>query len=116
MKTHAGRKLGRPTGARVSLLRGLTVSLFRHEQVRTTWAKAKELSRYAEGVMATAKQKTLSARRRVKADINDKDVRKKIHDVLVPRYQSRSGGITRIHRLGARSGDNAEMALIRMVQ
>ncbi|MBK9695753.1 MAG: hypothetical protein IPO76_10250 [Elusimicrobia bacterium] len=88
MNTHAGRKLSRPTGARMALLRSLTVSLFRHEEIRTTVPKAKEL---------------------------DEDVRKKIYDVLVPRYQARPGGCTRIHRLGARSGDNAPVALIRLV-
>ncbi len=116
MNTHSGRKLSRPTGARISLLRNLTVSLFRHEQVKTTVPKAKELSRYADGVLALAKAKTLEKRRRVAAEVNDKDVRKKIYDVLVPRYQSRAGGCTRIHRLGNRAGDNAEMALIRLVQ
>ncbi len=116
MNTHAGRKLNRPTGARMSLLRNLTVSLFRHEQIRTTVPKAKELSRFADGVLALAKAKTLESRRRVAGQVNDKDVRKKIYDVLVPRYQSRVGGITRIHRIGTRNGDNAEMALIRLVQ
>ena len=115
MNTHAGRKLSRPTGARMALLRSLTVSLFRHEEIRTTVAKAKELSRFAEGVLARAKKNTLESRRRVTADVNDEDVRKKIYDVLVPRYQDRPGGCTRIHRLGARSGDNAPVALIRLV-
>ena len=116
MNTHAGRKLGRPTGARMSLLRGLTVSLFRHEQLRTTVAKDKELSRYTNGVLTLRKKKTLENRRRVAAEINDKEVRKKIYDVLVPRYQTRSGGCTRLNRLGARAGDNAEIALVRLVQ
>jgi large subunit ribosomal protein L17 len=52
----------------------------------------------------------------IAAAINDKDVRKKIYDVLVPRYQSRSGGCTRVYRLGNRSGDNAEMAILKLVQ
>jgi len=115
MNTHAGRKLGRPTGARKSLLRNLTVSLFRHETLRTTLPKARELSRYADGVLALAKQKTLEGRRRVKAEVNDKEVQKKIFDVLVTRYQSRPGGCTSIHRIGTRSGDNAEMAVIQLV-
>ncbi len=115
MNTHAGRKLSRPTGARMALLRGLTVSLLRHEEIRTTHAKAKEASRFAEGVLALAKKKTLPARREVAAAINDEDVRKKIYDVLVPRYQSRSGGCTRLFRLGPRPGDNAEMAILKLV-
>ncbi|HMU75142.1 MAG TPA: 50S ribosomal protein L17 [Elusimicrobiota bacterium] len=116
MKTHAGRKLSRPTGARVALLRGLATSLLQHEEIRTTHAKAKEAARFAEGLLALAKQKTLPARREIAAAINDKDVRKKIYDVLVPRYQSRSGGCTRVYRLGNRSGDNAEMAILKLVQ
>lgn len=116
MKTHAGRKLSRPTGARMALLRGLTVSLLKHEEIRTTHAKAKEAARFAEGILALAKQKTLPARREIAAAVNDKDVRKKIYDVLVPRYLSRPGGCTRIYRLGTRSGDNAEMAVLKLVQ
>lgn len=115
MNTHAGRKLSRPTGARMSMLRNLAVSLFRHEEIRTTVPKAKELARFAEGVLTQAKAKTLESRRRVTAEINDGDVRKKIYDVLVPRYQSRAGGCTRIFRLGTRPGDNAPIALIRLV-
>lgn len=116
MKTHAGRKLSRPTGARVALLRGLAVSLFRHEEIRTTTAKAKEAARFAEGLLALAKRNALPARREIAAAINDKDVRKKIYDVLVPRYQTRAGGCTRVYRLGPRPGDNAEMAILKLVK
>lgn len=115
MNTHAGRKLSRPTGARMSLLRGLATSLLRHEQIQTTHAKAKEAARFAEGILALAKKKTLTSRREVAAAVNDKDVQKKIYDVLVPRYQTRAGGCTRVYRLGTRSGDNAEMAVLKLV-
>jgi hypothetical protein len=78
--------------------------------------------RQSEGVVAVRRgrvgpgqKNSLESRRRVTADVNDEDVRKKIYDVLVPRYQARAGGCTRIHRLGARSGDNAPVALIRLV-
>ncbi|HRY29837.1 MAG TPA: 50S ribosomal protein L17 [Elusimicrobiota bacterium] len=116
MKTHAGRKLSRPTGARMSLLRNMAASLFRHEQMRTTYPKAREVSRFAEHVLAVAKTKTLTAYRQVGADIPDKEVRRKIFDVLVPRYQTRPGGCTRIHRLGRRLSDGAEVAVIKLIQ
>ena len=115
MKTHSGRKLSRPTGARIALLRNLATSLLKHEQVQTTFAKAKEVSRYAEGIIATAKRKDLPSLRRVAVDITDKEVAKKIHEVLVPRYAERAGGCTRVLRTGRRLGDNAEMAVVKLV-
>ncbi len=115
MKTMAGRKLSRPTGARSALLKNMTASLLQHEQIKTTYAKAREVARYTENVIAIAKKKNLAAYRRVGAIIPDKKVQRKIHDVLVPRYQSRPGGCTRVHRIGTRLGDNAEIAVIKMV-
>ncbi len=116
MKTHAGRKLSRPTGARFALLRSLATSLFQHEQIKTTLAKAKEVSRFSESLLAVAKRKDLTSTRKVSAVIPDREVRRKIYDVLVPRYQARAGGCTRIYRLGRRLGDGAETALIKLVQ
>jgi large subunit ribosomal protein L17 len=110
-----GRKLRRTTGERISLLRGQTLSLLKHEHIQTTYAKAKEVSRYAESLLSVAKRKNLVSLRKVAAEIPDKDVRKKIYDVLVPRYQSRAGGLTRVLRLGTRVGDGAEMALVKLV-
>ncbi len=115
MNTHAGRKLSRPTGARKALLRNLATSLLRHEQVKTTFAKAKEVSRFAEGLIAVAKKKNLAATRRLHQDVADKEVFRKIQEVLVPRYASRAGGCTRVFRLGKRQGDNAEIALVKLV-
>lgn len=115
MKTHAGRKLSRPTGARIGLLRNQATSLLLHERIRTTLPKAKEVRRFAEHILSVAKRKTLDSRRRVYAEITDKEVQKKIYDVLVPRYAARPGGCTRIFKLGARQGDNAEMAVIQLV-
>lgn len=116
MNTFAGRKLSRPTSARRALLRNLASSLLQHEQIQTTFAKAKEVGRYAEGILAQAKRKDLVSRRHIAAEIVDKKVQKKIYDVLVPRYQSRTGGCTRVFRLGQRQGDGAEIALIKLVQ
>jgi large subunit ribosomal protein L17 len=115
VKTHAGRKLSRPTGARLSLLRGLATDLLRHEQVRTTYAKAREVARFTEHLLAQAKAKDLPAIRRVRAEIRDGEVHRKIQDVLLPRYASRPGGCTRVFRLGRRQGDGAEMALVKLV-
>ena len=115
MDTHAGRKLNRPTGPRFALLRGLATSLLRNEQIKTTYAKAREVARFTEGLLAQAKKKTLTSTRRVNAEIYDKQVSRKVHDVLVPRYQSRAGGCTRVFRLGRRMGDGAEMALVKLI-
>jgi large subunit ribosomal protein L17 len=115
MNTHAGRKLGRPTGARMALLRSQATSLLKHEQIQTTYAKAREVSRYAERLLADAKRKSLPSLRAVAAAMPDKDVRKKIYDVLVPRYQARSGGVTQVLRLGQRAGDGAEMAVVKLI-
>jgi large subunit ribosomal protein L17 len=115
MKTYSGRKLNRPTGPRMALLRGLATSLLRHEQITTTYAKAKEVSRFAETIIAKAKNKNLTTIRLVNSQIQDKDVSRKIYDVLVPRYQTRSGGCTRVFRLTRRQGDGAEMALVKLI-
>jgi large subunit ribosomal protein L17 len=115
MNTHAGRKLGRPTGARFAMIRNQAASLLKHEQIRTTYAKAREVSRFTDGIIAAAKKKTLPSLRVVAAAIPDRDIRKKIYDVLVPRYQARPGGMTRVLRLGARDGDNAQMAVVKLV-
>jgi large subunit ribosomal protein L17 len=87
----------------------------RHEQVKTTYSKAREVARFTEGIVAQAKKKNLTSIRRVSAQIQDKEVNKKLHDVLVPRYQERPGGCTRVFRLGRRMGDGAEMALVKLI-
>ena len=97
------------------MIRNQTASLLKHELIRTTYAKAREVSRFTEGILAAAKRKNLPSLRAVAAAIPDRDIRKKIYDVLVPRYQARAGGMTRVLRLGARDGDNAQMAVIKLV-
>jgi large subunit ribosomal protein L17 len=96
-------------------LRSQATSLLKHERIQTTYAKAREVSRFAETLLSTAKRKNLPALRRVAAEVTDKDTRKKIYDVLVPRYQARAGGVTRVVRLGQRAGDGAEMALVKLI-
>lgn len=115
MLTHAGRKLSRPTGPRMALLRLMATQLLRHEQIKTTYPKAREVARYAEGLVAQAKHKDLSSYRRVSSQIQDKEVQKKLYEVLVPRYQARAGGCTRVFKLGRRLSDGAEMAVIKLV-
>jgi large subunit ribosomal protein L17 len=111
----AGRKLGRTSMHRVALLRNLSTELFRHERIRTTLMKAKELRPFAEKLITLSKRETLHARRLVLRDIHDKDVVSKMFDTLSSRYAQRAGGYTRIVKLGPRRGDNAEMALIELV-
>ena len=110
-----GRQLGRTASHRKALLRNMAASLFRHEGIETTVAKAKELRPFAERLITKAKQDTLHARRRVARVVRDKDVLQKVFDSLSPRYADRPGGYTRIYKLGYRKGDSAEMAVIELV-
>ena len=109
------RKLGRTSSHRLALLRNLTTSLFRHERIRTTVPKAKELRPFAEKLITLARRDDLHARRRVLRDVDDKGVVKKLFGTLGPRFASRPGGYTRILRLGPRQGDGAEMAIVELV-
>jgi large subunit ribosomal protein L17 len=96
-------------------MRNMTVALLRHERVRTTIHKAKELRSYAERIITHAKKDTVAARRLVARDVQDREVARKLFEVLAPRYADRPGGYTRILRLGPRKGDNAEMAFLELV-
>ena len=110
-----GRKLGRTSEHRQALLRNLSTELFEKERIRTTLHKAKELRPYAEKLVTMAKRETLHARRLVLREIHDRRVVAKLFDTLSARYAQRPGGYTRIIKLGPRRGDNAEMALIELV-
>lgn len=113
IKTLGGRKLGRTASHRRALMRNMATSLFLHERIQTSMAKAKELRSFAEKIITRAKKgKHLLVRR----DIHDKTVFKKLFDVLARRYQERPGGYTQILRLGRRTGDNSVQGLIRLVQ
>src|SRR4051812_1499811 len=98
-KTGAGRKLGRKTGVRFSMLRSLTTDLLRYEQIQTTFPKAKECSRMTERLISTAKKGDINARRAVAKDLTDPEVTKKLFDVLSQRYATRVGGFTRVFKL-----------------
>jgi large subunit ribosomal protein L17 len=110
------RKLGRTSAHRKAMLRNLVTSLLEHEEVRTTTAKAKEVRRIAERMITLGKRGTLDARRRALRTIRERSVAAKVFDELAPRFQKREGGYTRIVKLGVRRhGDNAEQALIQLV-
>ena len=93
----------------------MATSLFRHERISTTTAKAKELRPYAERLISLAKRGDLHARRLVARRIGDREVLGKLFDDLGPRYNDRPGGYTRILKLGTRKGDGADMALIELL-
>ena len=111
----AGRKLSRPTGHRMSMLRTAVTDLLRYESVRTTEPKAKEIRKLAEKVITRGKRGGLHQRRLASAFLTDKIVLKKVFDELGPRYKSRDGGYTRIVKLGPRKGASAEMAILELV-
>src|SRR5260221_4734191 len=109
------RKLGRTSSHRRALLRSLTTALFRHERIRTTLPKAKELRPFAEKLITLARRDDLHARRQVLRQISDKTVVKKLFDTLGPRFAARPGGYTRALKLGPRPGDGADMAIVELV-
>ena len=110
-----GRGLSRSPSHRRALLRNMATSLFRHERIRTTTAKAKELRPYAERLVTLARRGDLHARRLAARRIADREVLGKLFDDIGPRYAERPGGYTRILKLGPRKGDAADMALIELV-
>lgn len=110
-----GRELSRSPSHKKATLRNMATSLFRHERIRTTQAKAKELRPYAEKLITRAKEDTVHARRQVGRKIADREVLGKLFDELGPRFSDRPGGYTRILKLGRRKSDSAEMALIELV-
>jgi len=112
----SGRKFDRPGDARRALLRGLVTDLLRHERMKTTEPKAKEIRPIAEKMITLGKDGTVHARRQALAYINNKDVVKKLFDEIGPRFASRPGGYTRIIKLGPRLGDGASMAQLELVE
>lgn len=110
-----GRPLSRTASHRSAVLRNLATSLFRHERIETTTAKAKELRPYAERLISLAKRGDLHARRLAARKIADREVLGRLFDELGPRYAERPGGYTRVLKVGRRRGDAAEMSLIELV-
>ena len=109
------RKLNRTSRHRLAMLRNMTVSLLRHEVIKTTLPKAKELRRVAEPILTLGKNPSLANRRLAFARLRDREIVTKLFDELGPRYATRNGGYSRILKFGFRKGDNAPMALIELL-
>jgi large subunit ribosomal protein L17 len=97
------------------MLRNMTVSLLRHEEIRTTLPKAKELRRVIEPMITLGKKASLANRRLAFDRLRDRDIVEKLFDDLGPRYAKRNGGYLRILKMGFRNGDNAPMALVTLM-
>jgi large subunit ribosomal protein L17 len=111
----SGRKLGRNSSHRKAMFRNMATSLFRHETIKTTLPKAKELRRVAEPLITLAKEDGVANRRLAFARLRDKEVVGKLFKDLGPRFKARPGGYIRILKLGPRAGDAAPMALVTLV-
>jgi large subunit ribosomal protein L17 len=112
---HGLRKLNRTTSHRLAMLRNMTVSLLRHEEIRTTLPKAKELRRVVEPMITLCKKPSLANRRLAFDRLRDRGIVEKLFDDLGPRYAKRNGGYLRILKIGFRNGDNAPMALVMLM-
>jgi large subunit ribosomal protein L17 len=110
-----GRRLDRTTEHRTAMLRNMATSLFRHERITTTTPKAKELKRFADKMVTLAKKGSPHARRIANRDVRDVEVLNKLFGSLADRFKARPGGYTRIVRVGRRHGDNADMAVIELL-
>ncbi len=109
------RKLNRTSSHRLAMLRNMTVSLLRHEVIKTTLPKAKELRRVAEPILTLGKTPSLANRRLAFSRLRDREIVCKLFDELGPRFATRNGGYSRIFKFGFRKGDNAPMALIELL-
>jgi large subunit ribosomal protein L17 len=112
---NSNRKLNRTSSHRQAMLRNMATSLLRHEIIKTTLPKAKELRRVAEPLITLGKDATLANRRLAFSRLRDRDIVGKLFNELGPRYSARPGGYLRILKCGFRNGDNAPMALVELV-
>jgi len=112
---HGLRKLNRTSSHRLAMLRNMSNSLLRHELIKTTLPKAKELRRVVEPLITLAKEPTVANRRLAFNRLRDREMVVKLFNELGPRYKTRNGGYTRILKFGFRVGDNAPMALMELV-
>jgi len=109
------RKLNRTSSHRLAMLRNMANALLRHEAIKTTLPKAKELRRVAEPLITLGKKPSLANRRMAFNRLRDRDMVVKLFDTLGPRYQNRNGGYLRILKCGFRQGDNAPMAFVELL-
>jgi large subunit ribosomal protein L17 len=108
-------RLARKPAHRLSLYRHMATALFRHERVRTTLAKAKEIRRVVERMITRARTDSMHNRRLLARDIQEKAILAKLFTDIAPRFAGRPGGYTRVLRIGRRGGDTAEMAILELV-
>ncbi len=111
----SNRKLNRTTSHRLAMLRNMTNSLLRHEVIKTTLPKAKELRRVVEPIITLGKNPSLANRRLAFDRLRDREMVVKVFDELGPRFAARPGGYVRILKFGYRQGDNAPMALVELM-
>ena len=112
---HGLRKLNRTSAHRLAMLRNMSVSLLRHETIKTTLPKAKELRRVVEPLITLGKNPTLANHRLAFARLRDREIVLKLFNELGKRYETRNGGYLRILKCGFRVGDNAPMALVSLL-
>jgi large subunit ribosomal protein L17 len=119
----AGKKLGREKDERIALRKNLVKQLFQHERIQTTRTKAEAIRGQAERLITLAKRSKdkeeggeVHARRLASARLGDAEIVKKLFDDIAPRFADRPGGYTRMHKLGPRKGDAAEMVLLELVE
>ena len=111
---HGLRKLNRTSSHRLAMLRNMTVSLLRHEAIKTTVPKAKELRKVVEPIITLAKNDTLANKRLAFSRLRDREIVQKLFAEIGPRYNARPGGYIRILKMGFRVGDNAPMAYVEL--
>ena len=109
------RKLNRTSSHRLAMLRNMTVSLLRHETIKTTLPKAKELRRVVEPIITLGKKPSLANRRLAFDRLRDREMVVKLFEEIGPRYATRNGGYLRILKCGFRDGDNAPMAFVELL-
>ena len=119
----AGYKLNRTKGHRIALRRNLIISLFEHNRIKTTQAKANAIRGEAEKLITLARNSSkgsdidkVNARRMAASNLNNADMVRKLFDEIAPRFENRNGGYTRMMKLGTRIGDSAEMVLLELVE
>jgi large subunit ribosomal protein L17 len=110
------RKLSRTKPHREAMLANMAVSLFQHQRIKTTDARAKALRQYTDRLIAIAKSRnTVAGRRQVFSDLRDETVVKKLFDEIAPQLADRSSGFTRVVKIGPRKGDGAAMSLVQLL-
>lgn len=113
---HGLRKLNRTSAHRLAMLRNMMCSLIKHEAIKTTLPKAKELRRVVEPMITLAKEPTVANKRLAFNRLRDREVVVKLFDEIGPRFANRQGGYTRILKMGSRVGDNAPMAYMELTE